>query len=99
LYSVGPDASEAATDLLAAITPEMKEGWNASVPRDWANESFAIAESARTMYCTMDGPSCDRTSSTLEINDPYLAANSPVVKRQLQKAGVRLDRLLDIALN
>lgn len=42
-YAIGPDASEAVTDLLAAITPEMKAQWNASVPRDWANESFAIA--------------------------------------------------------
>ena len=47
LYSVGPDISEAATDLMAAITPEMKARWGASEPRDWANESFAISESVR----------------------------------------------------
>jgi hypothetical protein len=99
LYSVGPDASEAAIDLLAAITPEMKAGWNASVPRDWANESFAIAEATRTMYCAMHGPSCDMTSGTLDISTQYLDANEPVVKQQLQKAGVRLARLLDTALN
>ena len=54
-YAVGPDASEAVTDLLAAITPEMKAQWTASAPRDWANESFAITESARTMYCVSTG--------------------------------------------
>jgi hypothetical protein len=54
-YAVGPDASEAATDLLAVITPEMKAKRNAFVPRDWANESFAITEAARTMYCVMHG--------------------------------------------
>ena len=96
-YSVGPDASEAASDLLAAITPEIKAGWNASVPRDWANESFAIAEAARTMYCAMHGSSCDMTSSALNISAQYLDANEPVVKEQLQKAGVRLARLLDTA--
>jgi hypothetical protein len=90
---------EAATDLLAAISPEMKAEWNASVPRDWANESFAIAEVAQTMYCTMHGPSCDMTSSALNINAQYLDANEPIVKLQLQKAGVRLARLLDTALN
>ena len=52
-YAIGPDTSEAVDDLLAAITPEMKVEWNASVPRDWANESFAITEAARTMYCVM----------------------------------------------
>ena len=99
LYSVGPEFSDATTALLAAITPEMKAEWNASVPRDWANESFAIAEAASTMYCTMHGLSCDMTSSTLDVSAPYLEANEPVVKQQLQKAGVRLARLLDTAFH
>ena len=97
-YAIGPDASEAATDLLAVITPEMKAGWNASVPRDWANESFAITEAARTMYCAMHGSSCDMTSNALNISAQYLDANESVVKMQLQRAGVRLARLLDDAL-
>ena len=97
-YAIGPDASEAATDLLAIITPEMKAGWNASVPRDWANESFAITEAARTMYCVMHGSSCDMTSNALNISAQYLDANESVVKLQLQRAGVRLARLLDDAL-
>ena len=51
------------------------------------------------MYCAMHGPSCDMTSGTLDISTKYLDANEPVVKQQLQKAGVRLARLLDTALN
>ena len=97
-YAIGPDALEAAADLLAVITPEMKAGWNASVPRDWANESFAIAEAPRTMYCAMHGSSCDMTSNALNISAQYLDANESVVKMQLQRAGVRLARLLDDAL-
>ena len=99
LYSVGPDVSEAATDLLAVITPEIKAEWNASVPRDWANESFAIAEAPQTMYCAMRGSSCDMTNSGLDISAQYLDANEPVVKQQLQKAGVRLAHLLDTAFH
>jgi hypothetical protein len=97
LYSVGPDVSEAATDLLADTTPEMKAQWIASVPRDWANESFAITKAPRTMYCTMQGPSCDTAGNTVNITEQYLDTNGPVVKQQLQKAGVRLARLLDTA--
>jgi hypothetical protein len=97
-YAIGPDASEAATDLLAVITPEMKAGWNASAPRDWVNESFAITEAAQTMYCAMHGSSCDMTSNALNISAQYLDANESVVKIQLQRAGVRLARLLDDAL-
>jgi hypothetical protein len=53
--------------------------------------------------CAQESPDwqnkCDMISSTLEINDPYLAANAPIVKQRLQKAAVRLARLLDTALN
>jgi hypothetical protein len=45
----------------------------------------------------MEGPSCDMTSGAINISDQYLALNEPVVKQQLQKAGVRLAGLLDTA--
>jgi hypothetical protein len=37
-------------------------------------------------------------SNALNISAQYLDANEPVVKMQLQRAGVRLARLLDDAL-
>jgi S1/P1 Nuclease len=75
----------------------MKAEWNASGPRDWANESFAIAEAARTTYCVMHGSSSDPPARDLAIGAEYLDANEPVVKQQLQKAGARLAELLDTA--
>jgi nuclease S1 len=95
--AVGPDVGDAATDLVDAITDEMKTKWSASDPRDWANESFAIAEAVKTGYCVKHGPSCDLPTGNVTISAEYLAANEPVVKEQLQKAGVRLARLLDAA--
>ena len=97
MYSVGPDVSDASTDLLGAVTPQMKAQWIASVPRDWANESFAIAEAPSTAYCVMHGSSCDTIGSALNISTQYLDANEPVVKQQLQRASVRLAHLLDTA--
>src|SRR4029077_19801512 len=76
----------------------MKAEWNTSGPREWANESFAIAEAARTGYCVNRGTSCDPAVRDLTIGAEYLDANEPVVKEQLQKAGVRLARLLDKAV-
>jgi hypothetical protein len=96
-HAVGPDVSEAATDLVAGITPEMITTWSASDPRDWANESFAISEAVATGYCVVHGNSCDKPNGNVEINADYLNANEPVVREQLQKAGVRLARLLDQA--
>jgi hypothetical protein len=95
LSAVGPDALDAATDLLEAISPEKSAQWSASEPRDWANESFAISEAAKTGYCLMQGTSCGPAIGSVPITAEYLAANEPVVREQLQKAGVRLARILD----
>ena len=95
LYAVGPDASDAAADLLSDISPDARARWTASEPRDWANESFAISEAAKTGYCVMHEPSCDAGAVSVSIGVDYLDANEPVVKEQLQKAGVRLARILD----
>ncbi|MBH5371056.1 S1/P1 nuclease [Bradyrhizobium glycinis] len=73
----------------------MKTKWSSSDPRDWANESFAISESVKTGYCVMHGSSCDLPEGSVTVNADYLAANKPIVKEQLQKAGLRLARLLD----
>jgi hypothetical protein len=82
---------------LVAITPELKAEWNASVPRGWANESFAITEAGRTMCCVMHGSSCDLTSGARYISAEYLDANESVLKERLKRAGVRLANLLDTA--
>ncbi|WP_315766895.1 MULTISPECIES: S1/P1 nuclease [unclassified Bradyrhizobium] len=95
--AVGTDIQQAATDLLDGITPQMITSWQASEPRDWANESFAIAESAKTRYCVQTGSTCNMPNGDLQITREYLDANEPIVREQLQKAGVRLARLLDIA--
>jgi S1/P1 Nuclease len=95
--AVGTDIQQAASDLIDGITPQMITQWQASEPRDWANESFAITEAATTQYCAKHAASCDMPGGDVQITQQYLNANEPVVKTQLQKAGVRLARLLDIA--
>jgi hypothetical protein len=45
----------------------------------------------------MNGPSCDAVLGSVPIGVDYQDANEPVVKEQLQKAGVRLARILDTA--
>ena len=65
---------------------------------DWASESFVIAEQAQTKYCTRQGASCDRSSGKVKIDAAYVDANTPIVREQLQKAGVRLAHRLDAAL-
>jgi hypothetical protein len=97
-YAVGSDVVKAANSMMSTITPDMREQWTNSTPRDWANETFAIAKAVTTRYCVMHGPSCDPTVESFVITTDYLESNKPVVREQLQKAAVRLARLLDTAL-
>jgi nuclease S1 len=98
LKAVGEDVGEAATELMKSITPAEIESWTHSTPMDWANESFAIAERAQTKYCSRQGAVCDHPAGKVQIDAAYVAANVPIVKEQLQRAGVRLAHLLDAAL-
>ena len=96
--AVGADVGEAATELMKSITPAQFQSWTQSGPKDWANESFAIAEQAQTKYCARKGASCDKPAGKVMIDAAYVAANAPIVREQLQKAGIRLAHLLDAAL-
>jgi hypothetical protein len=98
IKAVGEDVGKAATELMKTITPAEIESWTRSAPMDWANESFTIAEQARTEYCTRQGASCDHPSGKVMIDAQYVAANTPIIREQLQKSGVRLAHLLDTAL-
>jgi hypothetical protein len=98
MEAVGGNVQNAATSLLASVTQEQIQTWTQSGPREWANESFKITESVTTQYCEMHGSSCDHPSGTVRIDQAYIDANVPVVKEQLQKAGIRLANLLDKAL-
>jgi hypothetical protein len=51
LQAVGEDVGEAATELMKTIPLAEIESWAQTEPKDWANESFAIAEQAQTKYC------------------------------------------------
>jgi hypothetical protein len=89
----------AATDLMKSITPAKIEEWTHSDPVDWANESLAIAERAQTKYCVKQGSSCEVPDpAKVKIDAAYITSNTPIVREQLQKAGVRLAHLLDSAL-
>ena len=61
-------------------------------------QSFAVAEQAQTEYCIRQGASCDQPAGKVNIDTAYVAVNAPVIREQLQRAGVRLAHLLDAAL-
>ena len=42
--------------------------------------------------------SCDHPLGKVKIDAAYVAVNTPIVRKQMQKAGVRLAHMLDAAL-
>jgi hypothetical protein len=97
--AVAADVGATVTDLLGSVTSAMKEEWSTTNPRDWANESFAIARTQPTKYCVQHASSCDLPAGAVAIDDAYVQGNAKVVRQQLQKAGVRLAHLLETALH
>jgi hypothetical protein len=84
---------------MKSITPAKIEEWTHSDPVGWANKSFAIAERPETKYCVHQGAACELPApAKVKIDAAYLDANTPIVREQLQKAGVRLAHMLDAAL-
>lgn len=97
IAAVGSDVGAAASTLLASVNEKQASRLLGSSPYRWANESFAISENATTQYCHFVGNSCVSDRPSLKIDDTYIAANRPVVRTQLLKAGIRLAHLLDVS--
>lgn len=86
--------------LLEGIGPEQVQGWSQGNPLAWANDSYWKAR--KQVYHWANGenlpfkwanPGMDLTSEN------YIDARLPLAQEQLQKAGVRLARLLNEALD
>ncbi len=96
----GRRATPTARELAAEITAEQFQRWSQGVPFDWAVDSYWRAR--KVAYRWPDGeslpwkwarPGMDLTSEN------YIDARLPLAQEQLQKAGVRLARLLNEALD
>lgn len=96
----GDDPDAVARRLLKAITPDLAQAWAAGAPLDWALESFKLAHDKA--YHFTDGSDIPFTWSkpgTDLTRENYIDALEPVVREQLEKAGVRLAYLLNAALD
>ena len=81
-------------------SPEEKRAWAQGEIADWAHEAFDAAKSTTygnlTDYpdtCAVSPPTDQRAA----IGETYIAAATPVVRLQVEKAGIRLAMLLNKA--
>ncbi len=82
---LGDDAAVIATDIRARLTPQQKTRWQSGTMVDWTNESFRIA---RDRIYPQVPPS--RPGRTVAMPRDYIQAQTPIVRDQLAKAGLRL---------
>jgi hypothetical protein len=80
------------------ISARERAAWEKGSVRDWMAESNALARSF--VYGRLPGFSCGvRYAGPVEIGESYSGAAAPHIERQIRKAGVRLAKLLNEALD
>jgi nuclease S1 len=82
----------------APVAERDRRAWEQGSIPDWIAESHALARDR--VYAPLQLASCgDKVSGVLEIGEVYYASSAPVIDIQIRKAGVRLARVLNEALD
>ena len=84
---LGDDPARVATQIDSSFSRAQKLAWEKGAPADWAFESFLIAR--RDIYAPLHG------RKSLALPRDYAAQEAPIVRAQLEKAGLRLAYVLD----
>jgi hypothetical protein len=93
--ALGGSEDEIARKLDGRITPADAAAWSRETPRQWAMESFQIAQ--RDVYALPSRPTCgDHGSVTLSA--VYQATAQRDAAIQLEKAGIRIAAVLNRSL-
>jgi len=85
--ALGPDVNQVAGGIEAGLSPQDKAKFAAGTPVDWANESFGVA--AKEIYARIP------SRGPVRLPRDYARRESPVVRLQLARAGIRLAALLN----
>lgn len=98
-----------AQKLQQGITAANRTDWGSTGPVQWADESLQAAAQTTTDYCTKENGACDyehgneewatgETKRSVTADQAYIDANKATVDGRLQRAGVRLAKLIEDAL-
>lgn len=102
---VGPDAAKGAARLLVGIAPSDARAWGEGDPAAWARETYEVAKTVAYGFGTEPAsskvslpagkgePAC-QSANGYNVGPDYETKAVAAVKAQLEKAGVRLARVL-----
>lgn len=94
VQALGASDLDVASNLEKSITPADLTVWRRGTIVDWANETFAVANSV--IYRNL--PGTGGTDAPIVLATNYAASQRDVVARQLKRAGVRLAMVLNQTL-
>ena len=92
---LGRSAEDVSRDLIAGISEDDRRAWSGGSPADWAKESFRIARD--DVYAPLHARVAD-PGGAIMLDARYETDAVNIAARQLQRAGLRLARLLNDAL-
>jgi hypothetical protein len=92
---LGADPGAVADSLIAGISERQRRSFSSGSPTDWARESFEIAKSQ--VYGKLPRAGTGRARGALLLDEGDSADAGAVIALQLQRAGVRLARVLNEA--
>jgi S1/P1 Nuclease len=93
---LGRNAATVSGQLFAGISQDDRRAWSGGSPADWAEESFRIARN--DVYGPLQHVAAADPGGAIMLDQRYEADAGNIVARQLQRAGLRLARLLNDAL-
>ena len=89
-----PGWREFADDLQDQITDAQRDQWLAAAPLAWAQESYDITTSKDVQYCKQTNSGCKKLGGGRTLGEDYQNEFLDPIELRLQKAGVRLARLI-----
>ena len=92
--ALGRSPEDVAAVLARQISPADRRQWERGTARNWANESFQIADAE--IYAKL--PGSGSTEVPISLPASYAESEKRTVSTQLEKAGIRLSWVLNTAL-
>lgn len=99
LLTKGAAPADYAKILHDEITEQQIKDWQIDAPKDWAADSFELSKNAAYNLGTTT-PHCDAENKTtpIKLTPDYETTASNISKVQMEKAGVRLAKILNEVL-
>ena len=95
--ALGPDSEQLAMQLSGKILPSQKAAWEQGDVKSWAMESYLVGKTV--VYTIGSAPGCDRDKGPIALPEGYAERAQAAAAIQLERAGVRLASLLNVALS